>query len=152
MLGRLARWLRILGHDVAYFRRIEDAELVSLAQKERRILLTRDTRLVQRRAARGALLIRSHLLDEQLREMFLWNGDALLAPGLCRRCLECNEATIPVSKPSVKERVPAYVFKTQSRFRECPSCHRLYWKATHVRDMLLRLRRSLRVDRKKAQD
>ena len=65
MLGRLARWLRILGHDASYFRRIHDADLVELAVRERRILLTRDTRLVQRRAAGGALLIRSHLLEDQ---------------------------------------------------------------------------------------
>ena len=152
MLGRLARWLRILGHDVAYFRRIEDADLVDLAARERRILLTRDTRLVQRKTARGAVLIRSHLLEEQLRQMVLWNREALLAPRLCRRCLECNEATVLVPKASVRDRVPAYVFKTQSRFLECPSCGRIYWRATHVQDMLRRLRRSLQVDRKKSQD
>jgi len=150
MLGRLARWLRILGHDASYFRRIHDADLVELAVRERRILLTRDTRLVQRRAARGALLIRSHLLEDQLREMFLWNREALLAPGLCRRCLECNAATVPVERSAVRARVPTYVFKTQAQFLECPSCHRIYWRATHVRDMLRRLRRSLSVDMKKA--
>ena len=151
MLGRLARWLRILGHDAVYFHKVEDADLVELAAREHRVLLTRDTRLVQRRAARSALLIRSHLLEDQLREMLSWKGEALLAPGLCRRCLICNTPTVPVEKSSVRSRVPAYVFKTQSRFLRCPSCGRIYWKATHVRDMLRRLRRSIRVDRKKSQ-
>jgi uncharacterized protein with PIN domain len=73
-----------------------------------------------------------------------WNRDALLAPQLCRRCLECNEATVPVEKAAVRGRVPPYVFDTQTRFMTCPSCGRIYWKATHVRDMLRRLRRSLR--------
>jgi uncharacterized protein len=143
MLGRLARWLRILGHDVAYFRRIEDAELVELARKEGRILLTRDTRLVRRRAAREALLIESPYLEQQLRQMVRWNGPALLARGLCRRCLVCNEATRAVDPAAIQGRVPPYVFKTQGRFRECPSCRRVYWSATHVHDMLRRLRRSL---------
>ncbi|MCI0569054.1 MAG: Mut7-C RNAse domain-containing protein [Acidobacteria bacterium] len=143
MLGRLARWLRILGHDVVYFHHVEDSELVDLAVREGRVLLTRDTRLVQRKAARGALLIHSHLLEEQLRQMVRWNRDALLAPQLCRRCLECNEATVPVEKSSLRGRVPAYVFETQTRFMTCPACGRIYWKATHVRDMLRRLRRSL---------
>jgi uncharacterized protein with PIN domain len=146
MLGRLARWLRILGHDVLYFRRIEDADLVELARREKRILLTRDTRLVQRRAARGALLIDSPYLELQLRQLARWNGESLLAPGLCRRCLECNEPTLTVEPESVEHRVPPYVFRTQRSFRECPSCHRIYWSASHVQDMLRRLRRSLGSD------
>ncbi len=143
MLGRLARWLRILGHDVLYFRRIEDADLVEVARREERILLTRDTRLVQRRAARNAILIESPYLEQQLRQLARWDGAALLAPGLCRRCLECNEPTLAVEKEGVRERVPPYVYRTQERFRECPACRRIYWNASHVQDMLRRLRRSL---------
>jgi uncharacterized protein with PIN domain len=143
MLGRLARWLRILGHDVLYFRRIEDAELVEIARREGRILLTRDTRLVRRRAARGAILIESPYLEQQLRQMARWDGAALLAPGLCRRCLVCNEATVRVEMETARSRVPAYVFRTQRHFRECPSCRRIYWKASHVQDMIRLLRRSL---------
>ena len=143
MLGRLARWLRILGHDVVYFRKIEDADLVELARREGRILLTRDTRLVRRRAAREAVLIESPYLEQQLRQLARRDGAGLLGPGLCRRCLECNEPTLAVEKDSVKDRVPAYVFRTQSRFRACPACRRIYWSASHVQDMLRRLRRSL---------
>jgi uncharacterized protein with PIN domain len=147
MLGRLARWLRILGHDAAYFHKIEDADLVKLALRERRVLLTRDTRLVRRRAARTALLIRSHLLEEQLQEVGRWKPEALRAPKLGRRCLVCNEATLSVEKASVRTRVPAYVYHTQSRFLRCPSCDRIYWRATHVADMLRRLRQGGTVDR-----
>jgi len=143
MLGRLARWLRILGHDVVYFHTVDDSELVDFAAREGRVLLTRDTRLVQRRAARGALLIHSHLLEEQLRQMVLWNRQALLGPPLCRRCLECNQATVPVKKAELKDRVPVYVYRTQARFMTCPACGRIYWRATHVLSMLRRLRRSL---------
>jgi uncharacterized protein len=143
MLGRLARWLRILGHDTVYFRTIEDADLVVLARNEGRILLTRDTRLVQRRAARDALLVESPYLELQLRQLARWGGTGFLAPGLCPRCPECNEPTLPAAKETVGDRVPLYVLRTQTRFRECRRCRRLYWKATHVRGMLRRLRRTL---------
>jgi len=143
MLGRLARWLRILGHDVVYFRRIDDGALVTLSAREKRTLLTRDTRLVLLRAARGAILIESPYLEDQLRQMALVSGPRLLAPGLCRRCLVCNEPIRPVEKDSVRNRIPAYVFRTQSRFLRCGRCDRIYWSASHVRDMVRRLRRTL---------
>jgi hypothetical protein len=143
MLGRLARWLRILGHDTVYFRAIEDADLVELAQDEGRILLTRDTRLVERRAARHALLVESPYLEPQLRQLARWGGTGFLAPDLCPRCPECNEPTLPAEKETVEDRVPLFVMRTQARFRACPRCQRVYWKATHVRGMLRRLRRTL---------
>ena len=143
MLGRLARWLRILGHDVLYFHRVEDADLVALAVAEARTLLTRDTRLVQRRAARGAVLIHSHLIEEQLRELMGRYGAALLGPTALRRCIECNEPILPVEKSTLAGKIPAYVFASQSRFMTCPRCGRIYWKATHVEDMMRRLQRAL---------
>ena len=143
MLGRLARWLRILGHDVLYFHRVDDAELVEVSAAQGRTLLTRDTRLVQRKAARGAVLIHSHLLEEQLREMLSRYGAALLAPAALRRCLECNEALVPVERSTLAAKVPPYVLATQSTFMNCHRCGRIYWKATHVEDMLRRLRRAL---------
>jgi len=143
MLGRLARWLRILGHDVLYFRRIDDADLVDLSIREKRTLLTRDTRLVLRRAARGAILIESPYLEDQLRQMVASGGPQLLAPGLCRRCLVCNEPTAPIKKTEVRGRVPPFVFRTQYRFLRCPVCQRIYWSASHVREILQRLRRTL---------
>src|SRR2546427_9548691 len=69
MLGTLAKWLIILGHDVAYFPRIEDGDLVALARREERTLLTRDRRLVQRRDARDHILIASQDLREQVRQV-----------------------------------------------------------------------------------
>ena len=48
MLGRLTRWLRILGFDTVYFRTIDDNELIKLARQQERILLTRDTGIASR--------------------------------------------------------------------------------------------------------
>src|SRR3989442_5799848 len=66
MLGTLAKWLILLGHDVAYSPRIEDHELVQMARREGRTILTRDRRLVQRRDAKDHVLIVNQDLREQI--------------------------------------------------------------------------------------
>ena len=47
MLGKLARWLRMLGYDTAYERKIDDADVVGRVLREDRWLLTRDRHLVE---------------------------------------------------------------------------------------------------------
>lgn len=140
MLGTLAKWLRILGHDVAYFRRIEDDALVALAARERRTILTRDRRLVRRRQARDrSMLIRSQDLEEQIVQVL---RERHLAIASCRplgRCLRCNARNERVPRSAVRDRVPPYVYRTQTRFTRCARCDRVYWRATHVSRMLERL-------------
>jgi uncharacterized protein len=147
MLGRLARRLRILGFDTAYERAITDEELIARCAREGRVLLTRDTRLAARRLVRSlgarVLLVGSDHPDEQLvqvmRDLGLVRDDARLLS----RCLECNEALEPIAPAEAAGRVPAYVLATQERFARCPSCRRLFWRATHVDRMLRRLARVL---------
>jgi hypothetical protein len=143
MLGTLAKWLIILGHDVAYFPRIEDADLVALAARERRTILTRDRRLVRRRAALHHILIRSQDLEEQIRQVMAERGLGIRRDSLFRRCVRCNRRTRPVSRRSVRGRVPPYVYRTRRRFARCPGCARIYWRATHVSRMLRTLRARL---------
>ncbi len=143
MLGTLAKWLIILGHDVAYFPRIEDADLVALAVRERRTILTRDRRLVQRRAARNHVLIASQDLREQIHQVLEERGLRIRRNGLFRRCVRCNRPTRPVPRAAVRAAVPPYVYRTQRRFRRCPRCGRIYWKATHVSRMFDALRERL---------
>lgn len=136
MLGKLARGLRALGYDAAYERRISDGDLIERARAEGRILLTRDTRLVKRRALPPHLLVSSEHPPAQIRqtiEAFKLKVD----PGVfLTRCLLCNAATETVPRDEAKDQVPAYVFATQRRFARCPECLRVYWRATHVSGML----------------
>ena len=141
MLGTLAKWLIILGHDVRYQPKIEDGALVTLAARERRTILTRDRRLVMRRAARDHILIRSQDLERQIRQVLDERRLAIRTDRLFRRCVRCNRPTRTVTRASVRDRVPSYVFRTQRRFARCPSCSRIYWRATHVTSMLERLRK-----------
>jgi hypothetical protein len=140
MLGGLARWLRVLGVDVTYDPRWDDAELVERSVAEGRVILTRDRALVLRRRARNHLFVRSGEIAEQLAQVF---GELRFAPepeSFLGRCLRCNDALAPLSAEAARSRVPEYVAETQPEFRECPRCRRVYWPATHVRRMRERLR------------
>jgi uncharacterized protein with PIN domain len=132
-VGRLARWLRALGYDAAYEPALGDAELVRRALAEDRILLTRDRDLMKRRP----------IATGQLRALFIEDDGVLaqvqqaarhfglgLRPVL-DRCLECNATLEARSSAEVAARVPPYVRATQSRYRECPLCGRIYWAGTH---------------------
>jgi uncharacterized protein with PIN domain len=139
MLGTLAKWLMILGHDVAYFRVIEDADLVAFANREKRIILTSDRRLVQRRNARPHVLVEGHDVREQIDQVLRACRLSIRPDRLFGRCLKCNAPTEPVPPQEARAEVPVYVYRTQSRFTRCARCRRLYWRATHVARMLERL-------------
>jgi len=131
MLGRLAKSLRLLGYDTAYSPDIEDSELKLRAMRDGRALLTRDHELKETSLPVRVLLVESDHLEEQLVQVVDEFG---LRPGpaLFTRCLICNVRVEDVQPDAVRDRVPPYVFRTQSRFARCPSCGRVYWAATHV--------------------
>ena len=147
MLGTLAKWLIILGHDVLYFPRIDDTDLVAIASRDARTILTRDRRLVMRRAARDHILIESQVLRAQIRQVLDERRLRVRPDSLFRRCVRCNRRTRAVPHASVRGLVPPYVFRTQKRFTRCPRCARIYWKATHVSRMIEMLRKRLARDR-----
>ena len=128
MLGRLAKWLRLLGYDTAYFRALPDESLLALARAEGRLVLTRDRRLVRRRGLR-ALYIQSDALPEQVRQVV--RDLRLRGVGRAPRCPMCNRELMQVAKRAIRERVPPYVYRTQSEFSRCPQCERIYWAGTH---------------------
>jgi len=139
-LGKLARWLRILGLDTLYFRTIEDGELVRKATEEKRILLTRDTVIANDPGPADCILIQSDNWMEQLRQLIAELKLKLTAEDLFSRCLLCNSPLEPVPKPDVKERVPPFVFQTQEEFVHCSSCDKVYWQGTHVSHVLEKLK------------
>jgi len=132
MLGRLAKWLRLLGYDTAYDNSATDPELARRARAEGRVLLTRDRGLAARRGLR-TLLIHSEILEEQIQEV----QDALGPPPhpYLSRCAVCNAVLEPISPAEVADRVPPYVLRTQTEFRRCPDCGRIYWPGSHFEKM-----------------
>src|SRR3990167_9027345 len=103
MLGRLARWLRILGCDVSYESSISDNDLIARAIYERRIILTMDRKLTERESAKNSLLINSPFYKEQLKQVITqYNID--YKSGIFTRCLVCNGLLEPVAKEKIKEK------------------------------------------------
>jgi len=132
MLGRLVKWLRLLGYDTAYDNAASDPQLARRARAEGRVLLTRDRELAARRGLR-TLLIQSEVLEEQVHEVQATLGPPPHPP--LSRCAVCNGVLEPVSPARVADRVPPYVLRTQTEFRRCPSCGRIYWPGSHLLGM-----------------
>jgi uncharacterized protein with PIN domain len=137
MVGKLARWLRVLGFDVAYANTMSDEEILHIAASEQRIILTRDNRLAGRCRNRQYLLIRSGDHKEQIRQVL--DAFGLKSFNLLSRCLECNTRLEDVDKEAVFEKVPPFVYLTHDRFAVCRSCRRVYWHGTHADEMLKRI-------------
>ena len=143
MLGRLARWLRLLGYDTLYRRDWDDAELARVAVRDGRILLSRDRELIGRRIVRNALLVDEDDPEDQLRHVVSALGLSPDPAAMFSRCAHCNGAVDPVGAEEVAGRVPAYVRRHCDRFARCPECGRVYWNGTHQRLARSRLARIL---------
>lgn len=141
MLGKLAKWLRILGYDTLYDKEASDRELIELATREKRILLTSDRELMRYTRAEKFFII-SMRWQDQLREVtakFGWDRDAIFT-----RCVECNSQLEFISKEQAKGKVPAYVYEAQAEFVSCPICRKIYWAGTHWQGAKAELQRLLK--------
>jgi uncharacterized protein with PIN domain len=141
MLGRLARWLRMLGYDTAYEKVISDEALISRVVTEQRWLLTRDSYLVQRKVLRGrhTLIVSDHLQDQLRQLQSELHLDLDLSDKTASRCATCNSILIVIPHEEATSTVPAYVASLHPRFVQCPNCGRIYWPGTHWTYMLTRL-------------
>jgi uncharacterized protein with PIN domain len=136
MVGKLARWLRILGYDTAYDVRWDDNELARMSRAQGRILLTRDVELSQRQGLR-ALLVHSQLLEEQLAQVVAECDLALDNP--FTRCPNCNAPLEEAGRFEAQGSVPPYILSTQADYRFCPECDQFYWPGTHWQRMRRRI-------------
>jgi hypothetical protein len=142
-VGRLARWLRMMGYDTLLFDHGEDYRMIRIALDQARIIITRDTRIMERRVITSgrlrAILVNGDRPEKQMHQMMEHlplNTD--FRP--FSLCLECNQPLVERSKEDVADRVPPYVFQTQEQFVECPTCRRVFWKGTHWQAMTRKLR------------
>lgn len=133
-VGRLAKRLRMMGYDAVFINGLDDDELVRIALREGRILLTKDQGITRRRIVSSgkvrALLITDGDVHRQLRQVIrafdLESGSRPFT-----RCMECNESLLSRTKPEVRDLVPPYVYATQDQYMQCPRCGRVYWRGTH---------------------
>ena len=130
-LGRLSKWLRILGYDTIYWRGEADRVFLRKAEKEGRAVLTRRKDVLARQHPGLVLFVENDRVEGQLVEIL---GKLDLKPepeNLFTLCLRCNESLKEASPEEVRSLVPDYVFRTQKEFRVCPGCGGVFWPGTH---------------------
>ncbi len=129
-LGALARRLRLVGVDTAYDRDADDDELIGRANAARRVLLTQDRALLQRRSLWRGGYVRGARPEEQLADVL-----SRFAPPLApwTRCTACNGLLAPASKADVADLLKPGTRRTYNAFARCPDCGRVYWRGAHGR-------------------
>jgi|GEM_PF-64873 len=133
-LGKLAKYLRIMGFDTLFFPHIDDDDLIIIANKENRIILTRDRELSQRKNA-PVLFLEPTDTKEQLK-MLIKYYKLKEHPAPFSRCIVCNTPLQVIEKKNIIERLPEKVIKHFDYFEYCPACDRIYWQGDHYRHMM----------------
>ena len=134
-LGKLAKWLRLLGFDTLYEPGSATEKFIEDLAADR-ILLTR-TQRIRKQPLRGkSVFVQSNRWDAQLRQVILELELTIDQTQPLSRCLNCNVPIIAADKDSLWGRVPDYIFETQEYFRRCPKCNRIYWRGTHTKRSL----------------
>jgi uncharacterized protein with PIN domain len=144
MLGKLARWLRIMGHDVKYSAQFNDAEIVEIAEKEKRIILTHDFTLYKYTLAKnvGSVYVEGSKEFERLSNLAKSLRMDLEVDLKKCRCPLCNAKLESVSKEDIENRVEKTTVKYYNIFWECPNCHQIYWQGGHWRKIHLTFKKA----------
>jgi len=133
MLGKLTRWLRMLGCDVKYFNDLNDEELIKIAKEEERVLLTRDIQLYRRASVNGvqSYLVKCRTETERLAEVAQQFHIKLEIDVSNSRCPKCNARLEPILKDKIKDKVPQATAGFYDDFWICPECEQIYWQGSH---------------------
>ena len=141
MLGKLTRWLRMLGHDVKYANNFNDEALIELSKKDKRILLTRDLQLYNRATKQHAAAFFVEGKNESKRLASLaerFNINLELDPNNSR-CPKCNTKLKQAEKQQITDRIPHNTMIHYEEFWECPKCGKIYWQGAHWKKIIEKL-------------
>ncbi len=138
MLGKLARWLRMLGHEVEYSIKMGDNELLAVAKKENRVLLTRDFELYHRAVSRGIEVFYVDAKNETGRLAQLASRYSLeLEIDMDKSyCPKCGTKLNPTAKTQIQNDVEANTFLHYDKFWKCPNCKQVYWQGAHWKKII----------------
>jgi len=131
-VGKLARWLRLMGYDTLLFRQKDDNQMIQRALSEGRVVLTKDAQFMKRRLVTSGKLKAIHIKQDDPELQVQQVAKTLKLDYHFKPfslCLECNHALIPRGKEEV-----------QTQYMECPACRRIYWPGTHWQSMVKKLR------------
>jgi len=127
-LGKLAKWLRILGFDTIY-----DPDIKNPAESGR-ILLTRTKSIKDEYTTTDKLIfIKSDKPFKQLKEVIKALGIVSENLKTFTRCINCNTKIRTIEKNSIRSLVPDYVWESQDSFKACSKCKRIYWQGSHTK-------------------
>ena len=131
-LGKLAKWLRILGFDTLYQPNVSADWLIDSIEKER-IIITRTARIRDRNTSSKLVFITSNDPFKQLGEVITALGIILKDIRPFSRCIRCNTPTQQLEKDSVRGMVPDYIWESHDTFQTCGRCRRIYWPGSHIK-------------------
>ncbi|OVE78011.1 hypothetical protein BVX99_00905 [bacterium F16] len=129
-LGKLVRYLRMLGFDCYYQEPWDDDILAQVAAQQRRIMLSRDVGLLKRKCVEHGIFLRSDRPAEQAKQI-LRELNASRFVKTSTRCTACNGMMRNVDKSTVLEDVPEATAKIYDEFYRCQDCLKVYWKGAH---------------------
>jgi uncharacterized protein len=133
-LGRLARYLRMLGHDCVYRSDLRDREIIDFSVNDGRVVLTRDVGILKENKTKYGYFIRSQLPKEQLMEVILRYGlHEDQSP--FKRCMMCNGLLKKVDKNDILHRLPQNTRIYFNKFFQCEQCEKVYWEGSHYDEM-----------------
>ena len=133
MLGKLTRWLRMLGHNAKYAKDVDDEILIKIAKTERRVLLTRDLELYQRATSKHAkaFFVEGKNEAERLASLSIHFGIGLKFNPSVSRCPKCNSKIKTAKKEDIGNKIPRSTRSFYEEFWECPKCGKVYWQGSH---------------------
>jgi len=133
-LGKLSRYLRMLGFDALFANDLGDQTIAQISSKERRILLTSDRALLMHRVVTHGIYVRKGTPLQQL-ECLVSRLD--LKSSICpfSRCMRCNGELNAVEKPAIEDSLQANTRRVFNEFRQCQACGQIYWKGSHYQRM-----------------
>ncbi len=133
-LGKLAKYLRMLGFDTLYRADIDDAEIISVAKRENRIILTRDKLLLKSKEVTHGYFVRAIEKHEQLIEV-VKRFDLYSRFKSFTRCMTCNAGLVKIEKSKVRNKIEADTFHAFDEFFYCKPCDKVFWKGSHFERM-----------------
>lgn len=134
MLGNLARKMRLLGYDSRYESSAEDSDLIKMAEKQRRIIISKDENLSKSAEKIGlvTVLIRGNDEVEQIIQIATKLGlSNFMIDSNSSRCVDCNGKLETIDKIRVMNKVPSGIYEGQEKFWICRDCKKIYWEGTH---------------------
>jgi len=129
-LGRLARYLRLLGLDCLYRNNYDDNAIAKIASEQQRTVLTRDRSLLQRRIITHGYFVRADMPKIQTKEVLKrFHLYPLIKP--LTRCTHCNGVLVETDKQKIEHRLKPLTKKHYNRFLICSDCNHIYWQGSH---------------------